>query len=345
MPRLPGICRMLSIIMKKNIVILLILLFSKVALAHEDTYKAIELSNVHIKIMVGYESSFQLDIIESCAETINDFVRSINPYQKVFIQFDEDYCYNNLNYFLLSYGDFKDFVIPYGFPFSYPYDMGFIEKEKGLTLTIAQTDFKLKPVLQLIEFGLLNKNYIIANQKILKTDSDNIHPVLKKRIFPEENKRIKSIHLSIIDSITKCNSSSITRKCLLKKNSIKDLSSTLKEKEIEVFLQDDSIHFLNKIGNELLILSTLYCLRYESVSQGLFLFNSNSSFYFLNKELKSNQIEYELSFSVDCLNEISVLYIKEPKGYKIMKTGYFDFGESKTWDYFNSEKNLIESRK
>lgn len=331
--------------MKNNIVILLILFFSKVALAHEDTYKAIELSNVHIKIMVGYESSFQLDIIDAYAETINDFVRSINPYQKVFIQFHEDYCYNNLNYFLLSYGDFKDFVIPYGFPFSYPYDMGFIEKGNGLTLTIGQKDFKLKPVLQLIEFGLLNKNYIIVNQKIFKTDSHNIHPVLKTRIFPEENKRIKSINLSIIDSITKCNTSLIIRKCLLKKNSIKDLSSTLLEKEIEVFLQNDSIHFLDKTSDELLKLSTLYCLKYESVSQGLFLFNSNRSFYFLNKELKSNQTEYELSFSVDCLDEISVLYSKELKGYKIMKTGYFDYGEGKIGDYFNSEKNLIESRK
>jgi hypothetical protein len=331
--------------MKKNIAILFILLFSKVAFANEDTYIAIELSNVHIKIMVGDESSIQLEIINSYAETINDFVNKINPSQKVFIQFDEDYCYNNLNYFLLSYGDFKDFVIPYGFPFSYPYDMGFVEKENGLTLTIAQTDFKLKPVLQLIEYGLLNKNYIIANQETFKTDSDNIHPALKTRISPEENKRIKTIDLSVIDSITKCNTSLITRKYLLKKNPINNFSSTLNEKEIEVFLQNDSIHFLKNTSNELIILSTLYCLRYESVSQGLFLFNTNSSFYFLNKELKSNQTKYELSFGIGCLDGMSVSYLKELMGYKIMKTDYFGFGGSEIWDYFNSDKNLIESRK
>lgn len=333
--------------MQKNIFILFILLFSKVAHAHEDTYKAIELSNVHIKIMVGYESSFQLDIIESYAESINNFILNINPNQKVLIQFGEDYCYNNLNYFLLSYGYFKDFVIPYGFPFSYPYYMGFIEKENGLTITIAHTDFKLKPVLQLIEFGLLNKNYIISNQDIFATDSENIHPVLKRRIFPEENKRIKSIDLNVIDSITKSNISLTTRKWLHKKNCIKDLSSILKEKEIEVFLQNDSIHFHNKTGNKLLILPTLYELIYESVSQGLFLFNSNSSFYFLNNELKSNQAEYKLSFSVDCLDGVSVIYSNELKGYKIIKTDYIVFGDnkSKTWDYFNPEKHLIEIRK
>lgn len=331
--------------MKRNIAILLILLFSRFALAHEDTYKAIELSNVHIKIMVGYESSFQLDIIDSYAKTINEFIREINSEQKVFIQFDEDYCYNNLDYFLLSYGNFKDFVIPFGFPFSYPYDMGFIENKNGLTITLAQTDFKLKPVLQLIEYGLLNKSYVIGNQEVFKTDSNNIHPLLNTRVFPIENKRIKSIDLSVIDSITKCNASLIIRKYLLKKNPIKNLSSTLKEKGIEVFLQNDSIHFLSNSGSELITLSTICCLRYDTVTQGLFLFNTNGSFYFLNKELKSDKKEYKLSFSVGCLDGISVLYSKELTGYRIMKTGYFDFGEkSKKWDYFNSVKKLIERR-
>jgi len=331
--------------MKKNITIFLILLFSKVIFAHEDTYKEIELSNVHIKIMVGYESSFQLDIINSYSEIINDFVREFNPEQKVFIQFNEDYCYNNLNYFFLSYGDFIDFVIPYGFPFSYPYDMGFIENGNGLTLTLGQTDFKLKSVLQFIEYGLLNKNNIIANQKAFQTDSDNIHPVLKTRIFPEENKRIKSIDMDVVDSISGSNASLIIREYLFKKNPIKNLSSIFKEKEINAFLQNDSIHFLNKAGGELIVLSTICCLRYEPNTQGLFLFDTNNSFYFLDKELKSDKKEYKLSFSVGCLDGISVQYSEKIMGYRIMKTGFFDFGEeSKTWDYFSSTKKFIESR-
>ena len=47
----------------KQIIIFLLLLTSLTAFAHEDTYKAVERSNVHIKIQVGYESAKSRSII------------------------------------------------------------------------------------------------------------------------------------------------------------------------------------------------------------------------------------------------------------------------------------------
>ena len=55
--------------------------------AHEDTYKAVEKSNVHIMIQVGYESSWELRIVESYAEIINNFIKEIDSTEKVFIHF------------------------------------------------------------------------------------------------------------------------------------------------------------------------------------------------------------------------------------------------------------------
>ena len=80
----------------KTIIIFLLLLTSLTAFAHEDTYKAVSRSNVHIKIQVGYESSWELRIVESYADIINDFIKEIDSKAKVFIQFSEDYCYTNI---------------------------------------------------------------------------------------------------------------------------------------------------------------------------------------------------------------------------------------------------------
>jgi hypothetical protein len=52
----------------------ILILISACIFAHEETYKAIQLSNLHLKIMVGYEDSYQLKIAESYAPLINDFI-------------------------------------------------------------------------------------------------------------------------------------------------------------------------------------------------------------------------------------------------------------------------------
>ena len=108
----------------KTIIIFSLFLTSLTTFAHEDTYKAIERSNVHIKIQVGYESSWELRIVESYVEIINDFIKEIDSKEKVFIQFSEDYCHTNNDLFFLSYGDFKKFI-PDGFPWGYKYDMNY----------------------------------------------------------------------------------------------------------------------------------------------------------------------------------------------------------------------------
>ena len=145
----------------KRIILLSLLLTSLTTFAHEDTYKAVEKSNVHIQIQVGYESSWELLIIESYAEIINDFIREIDSTEKVFIQFKEDYCFFYDDWFFLAYSDFKKFV-PLDFPWGYKYDMKYINTQKGVNVIISEKYFSLRTLLQLLEFGLQNKNYAIG---------------------------------------------------------------------------------------------------------------------------------------------------------------------------------------
>ena len=106
-----------TIIMR--IAITSILVFVSISIfAHEDTYKAIQLSNLHLKVRVGFKDSYQLKIAKSYAPLINDFIKEIDSTQKVFIQFEEDYCSFNDEYYLLAMGAFMNSLIPLGFPFS-----------------------------------------------------------------------------------------------------------------------------------------------------------------------------------------------------------------------------------
>ena len=204
--------------MRKVFTIFVLLIFSKALFAHEDTYKAIELSNLHIKVMVGFEPSYQLNIIEAYAKIINEFIVAIDRNEKVFIQFDEDYCLFKNNYYLLSYGNFNKNLIHFGFQFSYPYHLGFIKNDSGLNIIINQKAFKLKPVLQLIEYGLKNTVTIRANQKLLHIYTINIHPVPKYLISRDiVNNRVESIDLNIIDSIIQTRLSDISNSYLIKK--------------------------------------------------------------------------------------------------------------------------------
>ena len=205
------------------------MLISFTAFAHEDTYKAVEKSNVHIMIQVGCKSSLELRIIESYAEIINDFIREIDSTEKVFIRFSEDYCFSYEELFFVAHGEFKDFV-PLGFPWGYKYDMKSINTQEGICIIISEKYFKLKTLLQLLEFGLRNKNFIIDKERIFKT-----------KIFEPET-------ASIIDSIMHNELSDLTSKCLSQKVKFNDIPKVLTQKNIQLFLQNDSVLFVNTNG-------------------------------------------------------------------------------------------------
>jgi len=325
----------------KRIILLFLLLTSLTAFAHEDIYKAVEKTNVHIQIKVGYETSWELRIIESYAEIINDFIKEIDSTEKVFIYFSEDYCFFEKDFFFISYGNFKEFVHS-DFPWGYNYDMEFINSQKGVSVIISEKYFKLKTLLQLLEFGLRNKDYVKDKQQIYKEDKgipafskyNPFHYLTKKESGQE------SETASIIDSILQSETSTLIKKYLSKKISFQDIPKILIQKNIELFLQNDSIFFVDTEDSEILKIFTINSISYESKTGCLFILNTNRSFYFINQNLKSNQKQYDLPFELGCLDALWIKFVN--KKYKLEKDGLYRFGKNKSmdWVYFDEVKGI-----
>ena len=305
--------------MKFKINILLLFSFISITVfAHEDTFEAFELSNLHIKTCVGLKSSQTISSVSSYAKVINDFIQEIDSTQKVFLQFSENYSFKRyLDFVFVSHGKFEDFLVPKGFPFGYKYDMKFIKKESGLNIIISANFFKLKPVLQLIEFGLSNRNYLVDN---------NIY----------DGQGCKSDTEISIDSILNSETSDIVKKYISKK--ITYQRNFLKDLNIDVFLINDSISFCTE-GNEIVRIPDLYFVRYEESTGALFLFD-NKSFYFINKSLESDNKSRNLSYKLGALEFVNVTYESELSAYKLTKTGIWDFQQyDDKYDLFYENEN------
>lgn len=305
-------------------------------LAHEDTYKAIQLSNLHLKVKVGYEDSYQLKIAESYAPIINDFIKEIDSTQKVFIQFEEDYCSLKDEYYLLSIDSFKNSVIPLGFPFSYPYDLGYIKTGYGLIIILSNSNFKILPILKLISYGLSNKEQIRGNQDYFKPDSKNIHPTTKAIMNRDYSGRIKSIDIEIINNLIKSKKTEIESKYLSQKIQLSDFSVY----GFKILLKNDSIVVENELNESLLKISGLLCIIKEQMNNSYFIFNSESSFYYLDIITGNISTENNLTFSIKsfCKNTVFINYDKVKDIYEL-GNGYS--GIDRKINYYSSQKGLL----
>lgn len=290
----------------KKIIFLLVLLNTWTAFAHEDSYISIDKSNIQIKVRVGYKNSLNVNIIESYAEIINSFTKEIDSAEKVFIQFEEDYCFHNYDLVFLAYGEFSKFLIPSGFPFGYKYDMDYINTQKGVSIIIAEQYFKLEPLLKLIEFGLHNKECVLSK-------GENFYKL------EESLQKIETT--TIIDSLLQSEPGSLIKKCLSTKVDFKNTPNTLTQKNVELFLKNDSIFFVDQNRDEILKLSSLYSIDYNSLTDCFFLLNTNYSFYFINQNLKSDQKQYDFTFKLRCIDRLTISYLESDSVYKIRKSG------------------------
>lgn len=314
----------------------ILILISVSIFAHEDTYKAIQLSNLHLKVKVGFEDSYQLKIAKSYAPLINDFINEIDSTQKVFIQFEEDYCSFNDEYYLLSVDSFMNSLIPLGFPFSYPYDLGFIKTEYGINIILSNDDFKLLPILKLISYGLRNKEYILEKQKYFELDSDNFHRITKTIMNRDYSNRIKSIGMEIIDSLSRSKETEVESKYLSQKVQLKDFS----DNGFQIKLYNDSIIVANDLSENLLKLSGLQCIIKEQTTCSYFIFSSASNFYCLDSITGKMSEKNNLTFSIksNCNNVVFIKYDKEKDIYEISNVYS---GTNRTLNYYSRQSGLI----
>lgn len=282
--------------------------------AHENYYESIELSNVHLKIEVSNENSIQLRIAKSYSRTINDYVRKFYPTQKVFIQFCEgDFIYMN-------YGSFMNNIVPEGFPFSIDYNLGFLSNSEGLNIFYSQNNFKLRHILSLIKYGFHN------------IDS------LKHKKYLSKIKMTDIVTESYINSLLKHDLDSICKGILNRRIEYFETPFTLKKRNLELVLRNDSFHIENYEMEKILSFPNLHLLLKANMSNSIFIFDTNDSFYYINSNLKTNKVHYSLKFKKHTpFDEITIEYCHEQTKYKITESDFFD---NKRWVYFNSENGI-----
>ena len=195
---------------------------------------------------------------------------------------------------------------------------------------------------------LKNKEYVINKEKIFK-----------EKGFPEFTEEYlwmpfcylfkkypgyESETASVIDSIMQSVPNRLIKKYLSKKIKLQVLT----QKNVELFLQNDSITFVDIENVEILKLSTINSICYDRETDCLFIFNTNRSFYFINQNLRSNQKKYDLPFESGCLDAIWIKYDKKRKKYKLEKDWQYRFVGEKykgdDWVYFDEIYGISKAK-
>jgi len=217
--------------MKKLLFIICFLFGNFSVFAFVDKIYVYEESNTLCQIRTGNERSKEKRVLETYLNLINNFVREIDSTQNIYIQFDQQDYYCDHSFYTLSYGNFSDFAL-YG-KISFENSLKISEKfdKKGIVIYFSNNFFKLKPILQLIEYGLKNNQTILENQKFAKreiekipsnVDSTLIFSLIYKNKVDDNINNINYIHLNneIIKTIFSTSLTPIQEDYLNIKNSL-----------------------------------------------------------------------------------------------------------------------------
>lgn len=280
--------------------------------SHQDSFYAIEESNVHIKVKTD-RGSWQTIILRAYAPIINEFICEIDPQEKVFIQFNEDYCYLDSTYNYVSYGRFNDVLIPGGFPWGMEYDMKFLQNETGLCILIQEKFVKLEPILKQIEYGLRNKDKLI-DQLTYEADFSRFgysemteeQKLQFKGILFET--KFNAVEKDITEQILNSQRTSKQHKYLSKSILLADSIKEFSRDNVSLYLQNDSLHFYSKTADTFLTVSTIERILKEETTQSYFLLDSNRSYYYINNNYYCDGLKNKLTFEVGCSDRALVKY-------------------------------------
>lgn len=139
--------------MKKVILFLCLILGNISVFAFVDEIYVYEESNVLFQIKSGNSKSKEKQILNTYIKLFNNFIREIDSNQTVFIQFDQQDYNCDFSFYTLSYGIFSDFALYGKIPFENSERISEKFDKKGIVIYFSNNFLKLKPILQLIEYG------------------------------------------------------------------------------------------------------------------------------------------------------------------------------------------------
>jgi hypothetical protein len=327
--------------------------------AFVDEIYVYEESNTLFQIQTGNSKSKEQQILKTYIQLINNFVREIDSIQTVFIQFDQQDYYCDYSFYTLSYGTFSEFAL-YGkipYPNSKVISKNF--DHDGIIIYFSNNFLKLKPLLQLIEFGLKNKNKINKNQQFIENmidttrfiedRSSHLEVMYKNMVSHNLNSHTYfRINNKEINSILNNPVSQIQSDYLSIRTSFPFLYSELSDNKYDLYFQNDSCYIENNNG-DVIRLENIYGIRFVKQQNSLFIFDSQESFIFANSNTQTNTISPKLPFKIDCFQGmcftvLSVLFDNERNKFKIQLTCWIDPYESnKIYPYcfYDTETNAL----
>ena len=345
--------------MKKILIFYCLILGNISVFAFVDKIYVYEESNLLFQIKTGNERSKEKYILETNLKLINNFVKDIDSTQNIYIQFDQQDYYCDHSFYTLSYGNFSDFALYGEILCSNAEVVSKKFNEKGIIIYFSNNFFKLKPILQLIEYGLKNNNIIIENQHFIEypfdttlfiEDQSLFHEIMYKKLVSENlnslnYSRINDNEIGLIFNIP---ITQIQSDYLVIRTSFSYLYKELSENNYNLYLQNDSCYIVNYKG-DIIRLENIYGIRYVKEQNCLFIFDSQESFIFIDLSNKTKNHSSTLPFKIDCFQgtcfEVLQIYFDiEKKEYKIQLVSWIDPEDSTIvypYCYYNSNTNII----
>lgn len=345
--------------MKKLLLIICFIIGNISVFAFVDEIYVYEESNTLCQIKTGNSKSKEHQILKTYIKHINSFIRELDSTQNVFIQFDQQDYYCDYSFYTISYGNFSEFALYGKIPFENSRKISEKFEKKGIVIYFSNNFFKLKPILQLIEYGFKNNNKIIEIQQFIESKIDTVpltddrssylEFIYKKMVVNNLNthnySRINDNEINLIlnNSITQIQSN-----YLAIKTSFSMLYSELNDNKYDLFFQNDSCYIENS-NRDFIRLENIYGIRYVKQQNSLFIFDSQESFIFIDLNTKTKKRSPKLPFKIDCFDgicfEVLQIYFDiEKKEYKIQLISWIDPEDSTIvypYCFYDPETNAI----
>lgn len=258
------------------------LLLSNRSSAHQDFILPFCKGNVHLESISGWvnmEIHQKVVIFVQLADKLvsGKFKNS----EEIFIDFRHDYTKSDTSYYALGYGEFSYWDAE-------RYRNANETHAKGLKVIIKDRDFDIKRVLLLLNFAIVNSDFVKANQS---------EYVIETR-YRKEGDTLNSIRFDLVEKYYSTQDTFVDN--LLKREKIyRPLLKVKEARDIDYYFQDNKYHFyntrepdeewsdsLNKLvvvktfGEDILTVNNVFEIVGE-IRDGHLIFIDDSTFYYI----------------------------------------------------------------
>ncbi|MFN8437912.1 MAG: hypothetical protein U0V72_09740 [Cytophagales bacterium] len=264
----------------KHILLIAFVLLSFRSSAHQDIVYSINKGNVHLQYLSGWGQLEVGNKIRIFLELSDKLIKEKFPNsEQLYIYFGHDYTKSDTTYYTLGYGQFSFWDYE-------KYKTSKDVKANGLKILIRDRDFDIKKMLQLVNSGFANIDFIKRNQS---------EYIIKTRYYKVDT--LKSIQFNLVAKYLSTTDATIEK--LLQEKHYRNREKAKEERDIDYYFQNNKFHFYNTrkpkeewsesqgkyvvsktFGEDILTIDNIFEI-FGSVDDGHFVFTNDSTFYFI----------------------------------------------------------------